>query len=322
MIKIENIYINAQMIDILNLLKTHLSLMGINKLSQIKPGRDNIQVTCPNHANGQEKKPSCGIRTTEAEDKEVGMVNCFTCGYKASLPVFISNCFGRYDGGNYGKKWLLKHFSGETDTSSRKLGLDLTRASSRAKLGQDYISEEELESYRYIHPYMYKRGLTDEIIEKYDIGYDKKSDCITMPIRDKNGRTLFFCRRSVKTKFFNYPSGVEKPIYGIYELPKDCKEIVVCESVFNALTCVKYGKPAIALLGLGTHEQLIQLNKLPTRLFILATDKDDAGKNARIKIRKYLKNKIVREFDYSSYPQHCNDINDMTEEEFNNLRII
>lgn len=296
--------------------------MGINLLNQIRPGRDNIQVTCPIHNNGQERKPSCGIRTTEEQGKEVGSVHCFTCGYTASLPVFISNCFGKRDGGKYGQKWLLKHFSGIDGVSDRKPIIDLSRGKISQNTDKTYISEEELESYRYIHPYMYKRGLTDEIIEKYDIGYDKNTNCITMPIRDESGRTLFFCRRSVKSKFFSYPEGVEKPIYGIYELPKDCKELVVCESVFNALTCVKYGKSAIALLGLGTHEQLIQLNKLPTRLFILATDKDDAGKNARIKIRKYLKNKIVREFDYSSYPQHCNDINDMTEEEFNNLRII
>lgn len=318
MIKIENTYINAEVIDVLKLLKTHLNLMGINKLSQIKPGRDNIQVTCPNHANGQEKKPSCGIRTTEVEDKEVGMVNCFTCGYKASLPVFISNCFGRYDGGNYGKKWLLKYFSGETNTSSRKLGLDLTRASSRATLGQDYISEEELESYRYTHPYMYKRGLTDEIIEKYDIGYDKNTDCITMPIRDKNGKTLFFCRRSVKTKFFNYPSGVEKPIYGIYELPKDCKEIVVCESVFNALTCVKYGKPAIALLGTGNNFQFEQIKQLPVRRILLGFDGDEAGDNAAIRFKKNVTNKIVHQLEIP----RGKDINDLTKEEFDNLRVL
>lgn len=318
MIKIENTYINAEVIEILTLLKTHLNLMGINLLSQIKPGRDNIQVTCPNHANGQEKKASCGIRTTEAEGKEVGQCHCFTCGYTVSLPVFISNCFGKFDGGNYGKKWLLKHFSGETDTSNRKLGLKLTRASSRAKLGQDYISEEELESYRYIHPYMYKRGLTDEIIEKYDIGYDKNTDCITMPIRDKNGKTLFFCRRSVKSKFFNYPSGVEKPIYGIYELPKDCKEIVVCESVFNALTCVKYGKPAIALLGTGNSWQYEQIKELPVRRIILGFDGDEAGDNAAIRFKKNVTNKIVHQYEIP----RGKDINDLTKEEFDNLRVL
>lgn len=317
MIKVDNIYINAEIIDILTLLKTHLSLMGINLLNQIKPGRDNIQVTCPNHSNGQERKPSCGIRTTDGDGKEVGQIHCFTCGYTASLPVFISNCFGRYDNGNYGKKWLLKHFTGVDGISDRKLDLNLSRYDFN-KNHHTYVSEEELESYRYIHPYMYKRGLTDEIIEKYDIGYDKNTDCITMPIRDKNGNTLFFCRRSVKTKFFNYPSGVEKPIYGIYELPKYCKEIVVCESVFNALTCVKYGKPAISLLGTGNSIQYQQIKELPVRRILLGFDGDEAGDNAAIRFKKNVTNKIVHQYEIP----RGKDINDLTKEEFDNLRIL
>lgn len=317
MIKIDNIYINAEVMDILTLLKTHLSLMGINLLNQIKPGRDNIQVTCPNHSNGQERKPSCGIRTTDADNKEIGSVHCFTCGYTVPFTTFISNCFGRYDGGNYGKKWLLKYFASTDGTSDRKLDLSLSR-DSFTKNQPDYVSEEELESYRYTHPYMYKRGLTDEIIEKYDIGYDKNTDCITMPIRDKNGKTLFFCRRSVKTKFFNYPSGVEKPIYGIYELPKDCKEIVVCESVFNALTCVKYGKPAIALLGTGNNIQYQQIKELPVRRILLGFDGDEAGDNAAIRFKKNVTNKLVHQYEIP----RGKDINDLTKEEFDNLRIL
>lgn len=317
MIKVNNTYITASVEEILGLLKTHLSLMGINLLNQIRPGRNNIQVTCPIHNNGQERKPSCGIRTTEEEGKEVGQVNCFTCGYKASLPVFISNCFGHFDDGNYGKKWLLKYFSGTGEISNRKPIINFCRNKNDKKL-VEYISEEELESYRYIHPYMYKRGLTDEIIEKYDIGYDKKTDCITMPIRDESGRTLFFCRRSVKSKFFSYPEGVEKPIYGIYELPKDCKEIVVCESVFNALTCVKYGKPAIAMLGTGNKYQMEQIKQLPVRRIILGFDGDEAGDNAVIRFKKNVTNKIVHQYEIP----RGKDINDLTKEEFDNLRIL
>ena len=127
MFRIDNIYVNAEILDVLALLKTHLALMGINLLSQIKPGRDNIQITCPNHANGQERKPSCGIRTTAAEGKEVGQVHCFTCGYTVSLPVFISNCFGKKDGGIYGRKWLIHNFVDLDNESSRivNLALDL-----------------------------------------------------------------------------------------------------------------------------------------------------------------------------------------------------
>ena len=243
--------------------------------------------------------------------------NCFTCGYTVTLPTFISNCFGRHDGGNYGKKWLLKHFASVDGISDRKLNINLSRDNFKENK-QNYVSEEELESYRYIHPYMYKRGLTDEIIEKYDIGYDKNTDCITMPIRDKNGKTLFFCRRSVKTKFFNYPSGVEKPIYGIYELPKYCSEVVVCESVFNALTCVKYGKPAIALLGTGNSYQYDQIKELPVRKIILGFDGDEAGDNAAIRFKKNVTNKIVHQYEIP----RGKDINDLTKEEFDNLRVL
>jgi len=315
MLQIDSIYINAEVYDILMLLRTHLSLKGINLLNQIKPGRDNIQVTCPNHGEGQEKRPSCGIRTTSTDSTEVGQVHCFTCGYTVSLPVFISNCFGKYDAGVYGKKWLLHNFAGLKD-ENRKLALNFDRTKN-SQTAQTFVSEEELESYRYIHPYMYKRGLTDEIIEKYDIGYDKESNCITMPIRDKQGRTLFFCRRSVQTKYFHYPQGVEKPIYGIYELPEDCKELVVCESVFNTLTCVKYGKASIALLGTGNNLQYEQIKKLPVRTIILGFDGDEAGDKASIRFAKNVTNKIIHKYEIP----RGKDINDLSKEEFDNLRI-
>ena len=65
---------------------------------------------------------------------------------------------------------------------------------------------------------MYERGLTDEVIEEFDIGYDKDTRCITFPVRDKSGGTLFVARRSVDTKYFNYPKEAEKPLYGLFEL--------------------------------------------------------------------------------------------------------
>ena len=113
------------------------------------------------------------------------------------------------------------------------------------------FSEEELDSYRYFHPYMYKRKLTDEIIELFDVGYDKdfvlKSkttgnemhlQCITFPVRDITGKTLFIARRCVNNKIFHYPEGVTKPLYGIYELyqlPEFPKTVYVCESIIASL---------------------------------------------------------------------------------------
>ena len=48
-------------------------------------------------------------------------------------------------------------------------------------------------------------GLTDEIIEMFDIGYDKDREAITFPIRNIRGDCVFVATRSIKTKFFGLP---------------------------------------------------------------------------------------------------------------------
>ena len=40
-----------------------------------------------------------------------------------------------------------------------------------------------------------------------------KTNCITFPIRDKEGNCLIVARRSVKGKYFNYPSKAKKSVY-------------------------------------------------------------------------------------------------------------
>lgn len=316
MLKINDVYISANLYDVLILLRTHLNLKGIHLLGTIKNGVDNIQVSCPIHNNGQEKHASCGIRVTSIDGVNSGQVHCFACGYTTTLDKFISDCFGVQDNGKYGRKWLIHNFSSINSTSRPKLDLNFTRANIKQSI--KYISEEELESYRYYHPYMYKRGLTDDIIDRYDIGYDKETKCITMPVRDETGGTLFFCRRSVVGKFFNYPTNVDKPVYGLYELNRDAKELVVCESVFNALTCVKYGKEAVALLGTGTTNQYKQIQNLPIRKILLGFDGDTAGDAACIRFKKNVKNKLI----YKYILPRGKDINDLTKEQFDSMELI
>jgi 5S rRNA maturation endonuclease (ribonuclease M5) len=55
---------------------------------------------------------------------------------------------------------------------------------------------------------------------------------------------------------------------------------------------------------------------LPCRKIILATDNDEAGMKARKRIRANVKNKIITEY---ILPQGKKDLNELTEEEFNNL---
>lgn len=300
------------------------------------------QIYCPIHNAGGERKPSCGVLLEDqyknGQMYEAGLVHCFSCGYAKSLSSTVTDILKAKNLSGSGLDWLKEHVPGleiqnyevESLIPSSIMSTVLEKhAVENLKLrmqGQPkYVPEEELATYRFTVQYMYDRKLTDEVIEKYDVGYDanfvppgrqKPLPCITFPVRDVTGKTLFLCRRSIEGKFFNYPEGVTKPVYGIYELPKDCKSLLICESVFNALTAVTYGYDAIALLGTGNQYQIDQLKKLGIREFVICLDGDEAGKRGTEKLKKALsRGSIV----WSIQMPPDKDVNDCTKSEFDLL---
>lgn len=325
---INDVVFNVELEDILAELLAQLRANNINLIHKYRDGPTHIQICCPYHNNGQERRPSAGLRKSD------GIFHCFACNETHSLPEVISHCFGHDEDviGTFGWQWLLKNFATVQIEERKDVNLDFSRYSANSVLGisnrsssgssdrgSDFVTEEELDKYRYFHPYMYKRGLTDEIIELFDIGYDKDTDCITFPVRDACGNTLFIARRSVKSKFFNYPEGVEKPLYGLYELLKfqynreGIQEVIVCESMLDALSFWTVGKYAVALNGLGNDLQFKQLKELPCRKIILATDMDERGLSARKRLRQNIGDrKLITEY---IFPSGKKDANECTKEE-------
>ena len=307
----ETIY-NCDLNDVLEELAVQLQTNNIPLLQKRKVLQTHIQVQCPYHSNGQEKRPSAGIRKSD------GIFHCFACNTVHTLPEVISFCFGKEDDilGKFGNRWLQKNFQHLETEDREDISLDFSRGPKHKKEIQ-YVSEQELETYRWVHKYMYARGLTDEIIDLFDIGFDSHTKSITFPVRDISGGTLFIARRSVKGKRYNYPEGVEKPLYGLYELStleQSPQEVIVCEGMFDALTCWVYGKPAVALNGLGDELQFKQLRELSCRELILATDMDKAGTKARERIKDKVSNKIITQYvwDVTLYK----DINEMPKNDF------
>nr|DAO38313.1 MAG TPA: DNA directed DNA polymerase [Caudoviricetes sp.] len=331
MIKLQDTIIQASTEDVINTLRFDLAQKGLNRFAVVRPNGENLQSNCPFHKNGQERKPSFGV------NGEIDKCHCFSCGWAGTIEEMISELYGYQDEGKFGKRWLIKRFNtveietrpnimegfnGRNTGNNRNTFNDSSNRVSGIQSDRHFITEEELDKYRYIHPYMYERKMDDRVIEIFDVGYDKETECITFPIRDKNGNCLFIARRSVNTKFFSYPQGVEKPLYGLYELyqlDEFPKEIYICESMIDAITiwthCDKY---AVALNGLGNDLQFSQLNNMPNRTFILATDNDSAGIKARIRLKKYITNKIIKEI---ILPSNRKDINECTYNEFENIKI-
>lgn len=317
---------NVEVIDVITELRAQLMMNGIQRFAKMFDSGEDCMVCCPYHKDGQERKPSAGIRKSD------GQFHCLACGKTTSLCEMISDVLGYNDPfGREGYKWLAKNFLSIQVEERDDIVLDLDRGnnSNRSSLVNSnfdnfYISETELDRYRYNHPYMYKRGLTQEIIDFFDIGYDKKTDSITFPVRELHGNCLFVARRSVKQKRFDIPKGVEKPLYGYHEVAvkaNDCgtylDEIYVCEGLFDCLRLWSAGKYAVAGFGcLYNSLQMWELEQLPTRKLVLAFDNDDAGRKANDTIKRMIKNKLVTTV---LIPDGKKDVGELTDKEIQNL---
>lgn len=321
-------------------------LQAENLIRLHKISNNYYTIYCPFHNNGNERRPSCGVLLHDEYKNgtkyPAGWCHCFTCGYAKSLPDMITDLLKNHNITKSGLDWLKENVDGfDADSDifdllipkDTMIGLNEKYAVAYVQsIGQpkpNYVSEEELQSYRYTVDYMYERGLTDELIEKFDVGFDQNwtppgrkqpVPCITFPVRDINGNTLFFVRRSIQGKFFNMPDYITKPVYGLYELPKGIKSVVVVESCFNAITSWKYGRPAVALLGTGTPYQIKQLKELGVQEFIFGFDPDEAGDRATRKLKRALKDVAIC-WSFEGIPEN-KDINDLTKEEFDNLSLV
>lgn len=347
MIKLQDTIIQADTQSVLDMLKFDLAQHGVDRFHIFRNNGENVQTNCPFHKGGQERKPSFGV------NGEIDRCHCFACGWSGTIEEMVSELYGYQDEGKFGKRWLIKRFNTiEIETrpnimegfNGRKInlsrgiykGIETTSKGKSGEMGKagqgnEYekkrdleegdktvITEEELDKYRYIHPYLYQRGLTDKIIERFDIGYDRERKEITFPVRDIEGRCVFVAGRSVERKFFRLPQGLNKPLYQGYRFCSGTYKVAyITESFLNCLTCWKYNKPAMAMIGTGNRKQYEILNKLPVREYILAFDPDEAGRKATERFRKNVHGKIIKELVYSDN----RDINDL-QEEFLNCKII
>jgi DNA primase len=298
--------------------RTVIRSQGSYLLKDMKRTGRNIMLTCINHANGQERHPSMGIVTEDVRRGDriikAGTANCFTCGYTADLPEFISHLFGYNDKGFFGFKWITENFVNLSIENRKDLDIDMSR-NTRSDEQRPVIDESELDQYRYTHPYMYERCLTDKVIEYFDVGYDAKTDCLTFPVHDLDGSVRFIQRRSVKGKRFQNDITKLKSemLYGLYQVYQNLswiKEVAVTESIIDALTFWVHRIPAVATMqAIPTPTQIKLLKNLPVRTLIDALDKDEAGQKGSSKLKEHLGNsKLIYK---AVWPNQFKDVNEL-----------
>lgn len=311
---VNNKIIKTPVKDIIELLRQQCFVNHLDRLRNIEIKSNNIRITCPFHSDGHERTPSCEILLEDKGSTPAGTVHCFGCGYRASLVKFIANCLNiSY---KQATEWILSVSNYDIIQSTRDISeIELKLDTEDVEEEIPEVSIDELKQYDYIHPYMFERKLTDDIIKKFDVGYDPKTDSLTFPVY-VDGKCVFVAKRRVKYKRFDLPELKNKPIYGLDYITDN--EFIICEGVIDALTCWSYGKQAVALFGTSSDYQLKILNNVRQRKLVIGTDGDEAGDKAARRIAKALTNKLVTRLDIPK----GKDINDLSKEEFDKLEEI
>ncbi len=137
---------------------------------------------------------------------------------------------------------------------------------------------------RHALTYLYKRGITDEDIIKYNIGYCDSglySNRIIVPSYDSNGRLNFFVGRdfySSKMKYKNSPTS--KDIIGFEIFINWDEPIILCEGVFDAMA---FKRNAIPLFGKTVPKSLQKkIIEFGVKTLYLALDNDAMSDTIKI----------------------------------------
>lgn len=220
--------IDKHIIDtpILTILTDVRKSLNDGRLKVIKQKGNNVMITCPFHKDGMENRPSCQVYDSDDSDLERGTFHCFTCGYKAPLIKAIADIYDVSQ--EESKQFLIDNYS---NTTIEEL-LELPEIQlNHNKQPVETLSEDVLKQFDYYHPYMWQRKLTKEIVDKFRIGYDPKTNCLTFPVYNEKNQLIMITRRSVDTKMFNLESNIEKPVYLLnYLLNNNIKTAYICES--------------------------------------------------------------------------------------------
>lgn len=213
-----------------------------------------------------------------------------------------------------------------------KYNVDFTIQNYTSKKERTKVYEQKKEDYTtYINKckknitksdYMQKRGISDELIKKYNIGYDEKEKLIILPV-SKN----YYLGRSViqDTNFKHHkPKGATNEIFNQdYIKQSDFKSVVwVCESIIDALSLEEINKDikAIALNSTTNASQLMQEIKDNNfkGFIVLALDTDATGIRASRDLKDELEaldiksitfNRDITSYDISE-TEKAKDINE------------
>lgn len=174
-----------------------------------------------------------------------------------------------------------------------------------------------------IRTYLHSRGLQDEIINRYKLGYGHfyNKNWITIPRKNKDGEYVAIKLRSdpednnSPNRFMNYPNGVPAGIYGYDSLKQNKEHVCICEGELDRLVMVGQGIPTITSTGGAStfKDEWIESLSTVKNIYVLL-DKDEAGEQgAQSLIKKLSSGLPLSRIFKLSFPERMKEGKDITD---------
>jgi len=166
---------------------------------------------------------------------------------------------------------------------------------------------------------MLARGLTEDTIRTYELGWDSGRNCYSIPVRDSDGKLLNVRRYTLnaapgRRKMWSV-SGMGTPtLYPMSVFASNPQSVVICEGELDALICIQNGVPAITRTGSATTWKKEWGEWFNEKVVLICHDMDSAGQTANRKVSRALdraaKEVRVIKLPYKVLPKHGKDLTD------------
>ena len=270
---------------------------------------------CPFHSNRHTSSFSIS--------KEYGAFICFNpaCGEAGTLIELIKKILDKND------FQAMRYISSKETESLNDFDEVMSEMLEDKPVFEEFSSDTllklhtELVSTQEGKEYFKSRGINEEGIDYFDLGYSKNMGMVTVPVHSPDGLPIGIVGRSIEGKKFKNSTNLpkSKTLFNVHRAKKIGSHIIVVESSFDAIRIYQAGFPNVVatLGGFLSNEQHQILNRYFNKITIM-TDADEAGRALGLSIANKLRNKDIlwASYEYGKiYPHDAKDVGDMTDEE-------
>lgn len=170
---------------------------------------------------------------------------------------------------------------------AKKLGVTIesTNTDKKTKDLSD-IAMKHHNRWKTIKDWLMNRGLNDQSIRDWMIGYD--GEFVTIPLLDKHKRTVGILKRRIEdddSPRYRNPVGSQfvkqEYLYGVHDIDTSINDLYIVEGAFDCILAKQYGlQNVVSTLGTELHDKQIKWIKEHGFTPIFCFDNDNTGRLA------------------------------------------